>query len=110
MERRSVLICNILQVWLWQNVGFNVLRNRPELDKVGTRDEPTVIRASVDGVAEAPPSLSLLGEDWSSKRLSTKVYASTLDYHAAYKLGKVTPTAVAKALLPLIRREVQNVT
>lgn len=33
-------------------------------------------------------------------------YHSVSDYHALYKSGKLTPTAVAEALLPLIRRDI----
>lgn len=32
-------------------------------------------------------------------------YTSVLDFHAAYRSGKLTPTAVVQTLLPLIRRD-----
>lgn len=49
-------------------------------------------------------------EDCSSRRAAGGVYPSVLDYHEAYKSGRMTPTSVAEALLPLIQRDVKDVT
>ena len=40
-----------------------------------------------------------------SENLSKKKFYSIIDYHALYLSGELTPTAVAKAILPLIRRD-----
>ena len=40
------------------------------------------------------------------KDVLQKKYYSVADYHALYLSGELTPTAVAKAILPLIRRDV----
>lgn len=40
------------------------------------------------------------------ENLSKKKYYSVADYHALYLSGDLTPTAVAKAILPLIRRDI----
>ena len=53
---------------------------------------------------------SLQDEDWRSKRPRNSVFYSTLDYHEAYKSGALTPLAVIEALLPLIRRDVNDAT
>lgn len=50
---------------------------------------------------------SLLNEVWTSKKPASNVHLSVLDYHEAYKSGRVTPTDVAKVLLPLIDRDAE---
>ncbi|EME82982.1 uncharacterized protein MYCFIDRAFT_207667 [Pseudocercospora fijiensis CIRAD86] len=45
---------------------------------------------------------------WDGRRPASKVHVSVLDYHEAYKSGRITPTAVAKALLPLIDRDAKG--
>lgn len=47
----------------------------------------------------------LLDEDWTSKVPDSKVFPSALDYHESYKSGRLTPTAVVEAIIPLIRRD-----
>ncbi|QIW98426.1 hypothetical protein AMS68_003944 [Peltaster fructicola] len=53
-----------------------------------------------------------LGVPWLTASFSqlphTKTYPSVLDYHEAYKSGRLTPTDVAEALLPLIQRDVEK--
>lgn len=44
-------------------------------------------------------------EDWTPRRPQRSPYLSALDYHEAYKTGRLTPTAVLENLLPLITRE-----
>ncbi|GAB1744461.1 hypothetical protein NU219Hw_g1736t1 [Hortaea werneckii] len=111
--------CGPLQDLLWSNAGFASLRGLPELDNVDPRYEPTVITnptvskppKRADGRAEDDASL-LLEEDWTRRRHpppketgGSPTYLSTLDYHEAYKSGKLTPTSVLENLLPLITRE-----
>lgn len=110
-NRCSISSSSLIQSYLWSNAGFNKLRNRPELDGVDPRYEPTVIRASKDSRPDGRTHLkALLDEDLGFDRPSTGVYPSILDYHEAYRSGKLTPTAVAEALLPLIRRDVKSPT
>ncbi|KAK5121091.1 hypothetical protein LTR85_005575 [Meristemomyces frigidus] len=100
---------SLIQNYLWANAGFDRLRNRPELKDIDPRYDPTVIKLAGGPFASGRGSLdSLLGEDW--HRPSPGAYASILDYHEAYKSGKLTPTAVAEGLLPLVRRDVKNAT
>lgn len=72
----------------------------------------TTSSSSASASASAPNEgdylLSLQREDWESRRPVAKTHWSVLDYHYAYVAGELTPTAVAKALLPLINRDVQK--
>ncbi|KAI7466836.1 hypothetical protein KC357_g7277 [Hortaea werneckii] len=105
--------CGPLQDLLWSNAGFASLRGLPELDNVDPRYEPTVIKnpssesgppRRADGRVEGDANL-LLEEDWTLRRPQRSPYLSALDYHEAYKSGKLTPTTVLEKLLPLITRE-----
>ena len=107
----SVASLGFVQGILWANAGFGSLRDRPELDDVDPRYEPTVIRSSGSKAASDSQWLSVLSsEDWASKRPRNAVFLSALDYHEAYKSGKLTPLDVVEALLPLIRRDVKDPT
>lgn len=73
--------------------------------------DPTVVRTN--GPFETPVNTAqlckaLLDEDWTAKEPLSKALPSVLDFHEAYKSGAVTPTDVAKALLPLIRSDVKG--
>ncbi|KAF5859212.1 hypothetical protein ETB97_003171 [Aspergillus alliaceus] len=92
---------------IWSNAGFGSLRNiRPHLDFIEPRYDPTVVPLKVvekefteDAASEtvsAPPI-----------KYDTKYY-SVADYHGLYKSGELTPTAVIKGLLPLIRRDLST--
>ena len=75
------------------------------------RYEPSVIRSNSSKGQEDSRNLSTLAnENWASKQPFSKVFSSSIDYHEAYKSGKLTPTAVAEALMPLIRRDVEDTT
>lgn len=80
--------------------------------KTGGATTTTTSSSSASASASAPNEgdylLSLQREDWESRRPVAKTYWSVLDYHYAYVAGELTPTAVAKALLPLINRDVQK--
>ncbi|KAF7594727.1 hypothetical protein BBP40_008434 [Aspergillus hancockii] len=92
---------------IWQNAGFASLREiRPHLDFIEPRYDPTVVplkededesadRSALDSVAAPPVTYP------------TKYY-SVADYHALYKSGELTPTAVVEGLLPLIRRDLSS--
>lgn len=69
---------------------------------------PTVIRSSGTAATTAGESQylrSLLDEDWKSRRPASDTHRNVLDFHYAYRSGELTPTDVAKSLLPLISRE-----
>ncbi|GAB7364691.1 hypothetical protein MBLNU230_g5492t1 [Neophaeotheca triangularis] len=95
----------LVQDLLWNNSGFGALRNTPGLADVEPRYDPTVV---ISGPENVQNHRKLLDEDWESKKPSGTAFKSALDFHEAYKSGKVTPSSVAKALLPLIRRDVAN--
>ncbi|EAL90819.1 hypothetical protein KXX16_008563 [Aspergillus fumigatus] len=91
-----------VQSFFWRNAGFEVIRKIPQLRDYAPRYNPTVIpvadskRAATE---ELPPS--------PKSRKGSANYHTSADYHALYKSGKLTPTAVVEALLPLIRRDVR---
>jgi hypothetical protein len=87
-----------------------VLRNEPELEHIDPRYDPTVIiRPGGSSTKSAGQHLvAISSEDFSSKQPSEGVFWSSLDYHEAYKSGKLTPLQVVDALLPLIRRDVKG--
>jgi len=74
---------------------------------VEPRYDPTVVKTTT--LSRAKPEevnlASLLKEDWASKLPDSDVFPSALDYHEAYKSGRLTPTAVVQTILPLIRRD-----
>ncbi|KAL6721614.1 hypothetical protein ACLMJK_000718 [Lecanora helva] len=99
---------SFVRIFIWQNSGFGDLRKiQAYLEDYEPRYDPAVIPTSddsqLDGARNDVLSKSTLPklEDIPKKR-----YYSVADYHALYLSGKVTPTAVARALLPLIRRDI----
>ncbi|KAF7197624.1 Fatty acid amide hydrolase [Pseudocercospora fuligena] len=108
----GILISNLnfVQQLLWNNAGFSSLRDHPQLNNVESRYEPLVIKANRGAAAVSDEQYlkSLLDEAWDGRRPGSKVHLSVLDYHEAYKSGRITPTAVAKALLPLIDRDTKK--
>lgn len=86
-------------------------RYEPLVIKTGgatTTTSSSSASASASAPNEGDYLLSLQREDWESRRPIAKTHWSVLDYHHAYVAGELTPTAVAKALLPLINRDVQK--
>ena len=75
------------------------------------RYDPTVIKSTGAAVLDNGDYLStLLSENWSTKQHSKAIFNSAIDYHEAYKAGKLTPLDVAETLLPMIRRDVKDST
>ncbi|KAI9837079.1 MAG: hypothetical protein M1819_000728 [Sarea resinae] len=99
-----------IQQYLYNNAGFNSLRSIRELDGVEPRFDPTVIPLEPNA-AGSSSSQDILGHPRSDSPLLPPLqhaegrYYSVYDFHEAYTSGKLTPTAVAEALLPLIRRD-----
>ncbi|KAH7138447.1 glutamyl-tRNA amidotransferase-like protein subunit A [Dendryphion nanum] len=93
--------------FLWNNAGFTTLRNKKELNNIPARYEPTVIRLSQ--VSDTAPVSLTIDEVGQANILPAEApgrFHTTLDFHHAYKAGKITPTDVIEKLLPLIRRDV----
>lgn len=97
----SICSVNFIQGILWGNAGFDKLQLLKELNDYEARYDPTVIP-----VLDTTPTRST-GSQFPapSKRKNGKGYYTSADYHALYVSQKLTPTAVAEALLPLIRRD-----
>lgn len=88
---------------IWHNAGFGDLRSiRPHIEDIEPRYDPTVvpITAHEKGSSSATPNpvTSRLDIDPSG-------YYSVLDYHQLYLKGEISPVAVVRAILPLIRRD-----
>ncbi|EFR04560.1 glutamyl-tRNA(Gln) amidotransferase subunit A [Nannizzia gypsea CBS 118893] len=97
---------------IWKNAGFSSLRKiRKQLEDYEPRVDPTVVPTS-----ELEDDEEQLEEDGQKVFTAEPLLASTAvpprakyysvqDYHDMYVSGELTPTAVAKAILPLIRRD-----
>ncbi|KAI5367289.1 Putative amidase [Septoria linicola] len=108
----AILISKLgfVQQALWNNAGFASLRDRPELQAFEPRYEPVVTKSNgaASAASEGEYLKSFAKEDWKNRRPSSSPHWSVLDYHAAYVSGKLTPSAVVKALLPLIDRDAEK--
>ena len=97
---------NFVQSFFWSNAGFDCLRKIKVLDDYEPRYDPTVIPIEDHGsksTTRSSPSGS--SRPYEGKAPANRYYTVS-DYHNLYISGKLTPTAVAEALLPLIRRDV----
>ncbi|RDW59188.1 glutamyl-tRNA(Gln) amidotransferase subunit A [Coleophoma crateriformis] len=88
---------------IWRNTGFNKLRLLQEyIENVEPRHNPNVVPISPKRKSEQPEPANA---ESAPESFRPKYYSSA-DYHQMYLTGELTPTAVAKALLPLIRRDI----
>ncbi|QVM10613.1 hypothetical protein D8B26_005268 [Coccidioides posadasii str. Silveira] len=96
-----------LRRFIWFNAGFGDLRRiREHLEDYEPRFDPTVIPVRDAISAEREDDL-LLHTDRSPVSQKEHIrYYSVNDYHNMYMSGELTPTAVVKAILPLIRRDI----
>jgi hypothetical protein len=88
---------------IWRNTGFADLRLiRAYVENYEPRYDPTVVP-----IQEASPPAQKTGAAASPRRAATPTqqYYSASDYRELYISGELTPTAVANAILPLIRRD-----
>ncbi|KAH6971123.1 amidase signature domain-containing protein [Ilyonectria sp. MPI-CAGE-AT-0026] len=88
----------------WKNAGFGSLRKiRDHILEQEPRFEPTVIPIAVtsEELKAAPNG----GTKPLPQQLENRQFYSVSDYHAMYLSGEITPTEVALALVPLIRRD-----
>jgi hypothetical protein len=94
---------------LYHNAGFASLRQCKEIDGVEPRFDPAVIPTPLSG-QELPPGYPA-SVDAVKSLLSREMkggFYSILDFYNAYRSGRLTPTDVVEALLPLIRRDVAS--
>lgn len=106
----SILISALLLesfAWLrkiiWRNTGFADLRLiRPHIENYEPRYDPTVVPVSDPSIAAKDSDLLVTEKP---KASVSKKYYSASDYRELYISGELTPTAVAHAILPLIRRD-----
>lgn len=96
----------------WRNAGFGDLRDiRRELEDYEPRYDPTVTpvaNPNPHGKGSATSSPREATTPSAKRGTQTSGYYSVADYHKLYLTGVITPIAVAKALLPLIRRDVES--
>lgn len=100
-----------MRTFAWRNAGFGDLRDiRHELEEYEPRYDPTVVPVLNPGPSEKEKEAGSTthASTPSTKRAKASGYYSVADYHRLYLSGEITPIAVAKALLPLIRRDVEN--
>ncbi|KAF1988445.1 amidase signature enzyme [Aulographum hederae CBS 113979] len=99
---------SFVSAYLYKQNGFGVLHELKELVDVEPRYDPTVIPvvAGETSLANYTTAESLRAP---AQDVKGRFY-SIADYHEAFKSGKLTPTALVEALLPLIRRDVDKPT
>ncbi|KAL2001427.1 hypothetical protein VTN02DRAFT_1784 [Thermoascus thermophilus] len=88
-----------VQNHFWRNAGFDVINDIEQLKQYEPRYDPAVAPILEDG--RTPPR-ELPAP--TTRRGDGTAYYTSADYHARYRSGELTPTAVIEALLPLIRR------
>jgi hypothetical protein len=89
---------------VWKNAGFGKLRDIvPYIEDYEPRYEPTVLPLA----SESQDDDVSATETEVQQELSavSAQYYSVADYQRMYTTGELTPIAVARALLPLIRRD-----
>ncbi|KAK4232636.1 fatty acid amide hydrolase [Podospora fimiseda] len=96
---------------IWKNTGFGNLRNIAEyIVEYEPWFEPQVVPLP-DAKEEAVVSQNLEPDEGKSDPLDfypEAKYYSVNDYRQLFLSGTITPTDVAEALLPLIRRDIAN--
>lgn len=108
-NRNSVTSVPLLPLLLWHNAGFSSLRKRRELDFIEARYDPTVIPISKpdDEEITSYTDVNIVDLRVPPKDAKGRLY-TTVDFHEAYKSGRLTPTEVVEGLLPIIRRGVPD--
>lgn len=87
---------------LWKNAKFDKLKDIEELDEYEPRHDPTVIPiappsdSKAASIVELPPP---------KPRANAQQHYTSADYVSHYKTGKLTPSDVAEALIPLISKD-----
>ncbi|KAJ4306008.1 hypothetical protein N0V88_000800 [Collariella sp. IMI 366227] len=101
---------------IWRNTGFDCLRRIiPYIETYEPWFEPQIIPLLEDVESSKVEAASTTAAEEDKKPLSPVTYPeskyySAADYRKLYLSGELTPTNVAEALLPLIRRDIPNPT
>lgn len=92
----------------WINSGFGAMRTiRDYIQTCESRFDPTVIPLGKPLAEENQmPDPQTLNTTILWQKNPDNKYYSAEDYHSMYKSGELTPLAVVKAILPLIRRDI----
>lgn len=95
--------------FIWKNAGFAALPSiREHIDEVEARFDPTVVPIEDHGSQRASKTTRTLeleplsGAEFDS---ATNGRYSVAHYRSLYLSAEITPLAVAKAILPMIRRD-----
>ncbi|KAK4038219.1 fatty acid amide hydrolase [Parachaetomium inaequale] len=99
---------------IWRNTGFDSLRKIiPFIEECEPWFEPQVVPLPLESSKANGDSTTAAAEDENpapSAAYPKAKYYSVADYRKLYLSGTLTPTDVAEALLPLIRRDIPNPT
>ncbi|KAL3469659.1 amidase signature domain-containing protein [Aspergillus californicus] len=97
------LISNIgfIQSYFWRDAGFGVIRQIPNLDQYPPHYDPTVTPVYSEQVTSNAEALPVP----TARRKGDTGYYTSADYHALYKSGELSPTAVVDTILPVVRRD-----
>lgn len=91
---------------IWKNTGFANLRKlQVHIENTEPRFDPAVIPFPGPSGTDKKDVPNGANGHLAPKKLSRKYY-TVADYQALYLSGELTPTAVAKAILPLIRKDI----
>ncbi|KAK3303593.1 amidase signature domain-containing protein [Chaetomium strumarium] len=106
-----------LREMIWHNTGFDLLRKIiPYIEDYEPWFEPQVVLLSDATESKGANGISTTTTVEEADKpgppvdLSGAKYYSAADYRELYLSGALTPTDVAEALLPLIRRDIPNPT
>lgn len=95
--------------FIWADARFNILRSiRKEIEATEPRFDPTVF--PLENTSDSDPSSAdaeHATSELSSSPLPPAKRYSVADYRALYLSGELTPLDVARAILPLIRRDIE---
>lgn len=95
----------LVQSFFWRGAGFGVIREIPNLDQYSARYDPTVTPVHSDEQSTSSAISNLPAPE--ARRKGDAGYYTTADYHALYRSGELTPTAVVDALLSVTRRDTE---
>lgn len=97
--------------FIWADAGFSIVRRiRKEIEDTEPRFDPTVfpLENTSDSVTDAADADAPSPDETVTKTpLAPGKRYSAADYRALYLSGELTPLDVARAILPLIRRDTE---
>ncbi|KAL8284319.1 hypothetical protein RB600_008947 [Gaeumannomyces tritici] len=95
--------------YAWRNANFGALRSiRRMIEDYEPLYEPTIVPLPDPDAGDAQEAPLEFGpQPPAAAKYVAERYYSAADYRALYLAGQMTPTDVAKAILPLIRRDTE---